>query len=390
MHRRPRRADPLTALVSTLGESDEGGDQTPLAITSAVVGAAVRHGIEGWVHRRARLDGVASTRLTHAAHAATARHLRAVADLALIDGALGRADVPYLVVKGPALVRLHGDDSALRSYIDVDILVPRTDVLAAVAGLEEAGFRLVDANWPLLARASVHELRIMSPAGGAVDLHWALGPGPVEGDLSPPFARLASRSRELKLPDVTCRTLGAADTVVHLCVHAAAAGGHRLLWLADIRAAVKDARSTLGPRADQALADCAADWHARPAVALMVGRSRRVLGGAAERPMHFARQPSGWRLWTTVVDRFSPPVRWDAGPSVSRLMAKSCRAGTMSSLSAAVGKCWAWWSTGREAPPTPDALLDPENPSSALYPVGGRDAALAFMADVSATHRGPG
>ena len=63
--------------------------------------------------------------------------VRTVAD---VERALGDAGVPTLVFKGPVLASLLYREGGLRSYGDVDILVPRRRFADAVLTLEAAGF----------------------------------------------------------------------------------------------------------------------------------------------------------------------------------------------------------------------------------------------------------
>ncbi len=62
-----------------------------------------------------------------AVHAALGRHQRALADLGCAHTALTSADVPFLVVKGPAVARWYAEPS-LRSYVDLDLVVAPADL----------------------------------------------------------------------------------------------------------------------------------------------------------------------------------------------------------------------------------------------------------------------
>jgi len=346
--------------------------------------AAELHGVEGWVRRAVDPD----PDLDRAVHAALARHLRALGDLRLAGGALARGGVPFLVVKGPALVATCYASPDLRSYVDLDLLVRPGDVGAAVRCLESAGCLLLDANWPLLTGAAVHELRLGTPAGGALDLHWSLGAGPVAGDASPSVVRLMARSVEIDCGGLRVGTLGAQDTLLHVAVHAAAAGGHRLIWLADLRGAL--ARALEGSTSGAVLA-VADEWQARPALALMLRRAERWLG--LETPPELRRlvRPGPWTALVAIADRLSPPPLVGTGTSISRLVARSCRESPRASLAAAAGKSWAWWHANRSGGRPPGDLLNPDDPGSALYPSGGPGGRQAFFDHVagSADGRGP-
>ena len=336
--------------------------------------AAELHGVEGWV-RRAHGPGVPA--LDRAVHAALARHQRALGDLAVAAAALDGAGIPFLVVKGPALVATCYPAADLRSYVDLDLVVRPADLGGAVEALEVAGCLLLDANWPLLTRMRVHELRLATPSGGGIDLHWSLGAGPIDADTSPPVERLLARAAGGTLAGRRVLTLGPADTVVHLMLHAAASGGHRLIWLVDVREALRVALAQVPAGEVTAAVE---EWGARPAAALMLTRLRRAL--RAELPLAVRRltRPGPWTVLVRVVDAASHPELSGTGGTASRLLARSVRGDTRSSVAAAGGKVRDWWRSDRAGPPTREDLLDYDDPGSAIFPLGGRAAAHAFFA----------
>lgn len=344
------------------------------------------HGVEGWVRRRALVTGVAVPGVDDAVRRAVARHLRALGDLQLVHACLTSEEVPFAVVKGPVLVeRLYGSPD-LRSYIDLDLLVRPRDVGAAVDALEAAGFLLLDANWPLLQRSGVHELRLLSPHGGAIDLHWSLGKGPGVLDPSPSVDTLLDRAATWRLGALSLQTLDWADTVVHLAVHAAASGGHRLLWCADLRAALTG--SPVG--AGESLATRAAEWRAGPQLHVMLARTRASLG--TDIPPELTPQlgvQRSWRVLTTVVDRAFPVERQADGRGLARLVARSTSTTSRASWEALAAKAFAAARAPQEEL-VPAWLLDPDEPRSALHAVGGPEGREAFFTTVAAEARAAG
>ncbi len=365
----------VTGLVSMLtagGRSDPTADDDDLAV------AAELHGVEGRIRA---LVGPGNRRLDLAVHAALGRHQRALSDLEVVADALDAAGVPFLVVKGPALVATLYAEPSLRSYVDLDVCVRPIDLGRAVHALEAAGCPLVDANWPLLSRVRVHELRVGGPSGGGIDLHWALGYGPTDQDTSPPMQTLLDRSTVIEIGGREVRTLGPADTVAHLIVHAATSGGHRLIWVGDIAAALDRLTE---PGGAGSLLDVVDEWQARPAAAVMLARVRRTTGRPLAPDVARLLRPGVWTGLVAVVDRWSPPELAGTGGSSSRLLARSARPTTGRSLAAAAAKTWAWWRGRGQEPLTRAELLDPTSPESALHPVGGAAAAEAFFAEVAA------
>jgi hypothetical protein len=355
-------------------------ERDPHGVPPDLEAAAALHGVEGWVRRRAQAAGIAVPGVEDAVRRAAARHMRALGDLRLAQQCLGSAGLPLVVVKGPALVeRLYGSPD-LRSYIDLDLLVRPSDLGAAVWALEAAGCVLLDANWPLLQQEGVHELRLLGPAGGAIDLHWSLGKGPGTVDVSPAVDTLLDRAVTWRLGDISLLTLDWADTVVHLAVHAAASGGHRLLWCADLRAALADRPAD----AALSLATRAGEWRAGPQLHVMLARTRASLGAdvPAELTGGLGLQRS-WRGLTTAVDRAFPVERQGGGRGLMRLVARSASTTSRASWGALAAKALSASRAPREDL-VPDWLLDPDEPRSALHAVGGREGREAFFAAVAA------
>ncbi|TPG18968.1 nucleotidyltransferase family protein [Pedococcus bigeumensis] len=385
----PRRLDRRTAawLVDAVAPGSRRGSWSPgQGVPEGLLTAAQIHGVEGWVRQRALTSGVVLDGVDVAVHAVLGRHQRALVDLGLAHGALTAAAVRFLVVKGPAVTRWYAEPS-LRSYVDLDVVVAPEDLGGALDALEGAGFTLLDANWPFLLDADVHELVLRTPSGGALDLHWSLGPSPMSIDRSPAFGVLHGRSVEFDAGPVAVRGLGDADAVVHLAVHAAASGGHRLVWLTDLRAAI----TATAPDA-AVLGRVADEWGARPALDLMLGRLRRVTGDARSQ----SYQDGSWHPWSLVdgaVTWVSPPERTATGGSLSRLVARSSRQTSAASL-AALG----WKSLSRTAGAltrsagsggdlSPAQRADPTSPTSARRPVGGAAGRSEFVRRVRERRR---
>lgn len=364
----------LVAQVVRTGELPGGAERRVAGEALAL--AAELHGVEGWVRRAV---GPGNPALDRAVQAALGRHQRALHDLALAAAALDPVGVPFLVVKGPALVASCYPSPDLRSYVDLDLVVAPSDLGRAVRALQARGFALVDLNWPMLMKARVHELRVAGPTGGALDLHWALADGRRAAQ-SPSVGVLLGRSQGVELAGTAVRTLGPQDTAVHLAVHAAGSGGHRLIWLADLRAALEAALRAGGPEALRQTVD---EWQARPAVALMLRRAQRALGLACPAELRGLVRPGAWRALTAAADLASPPELAGTGGSLSRLVARSCRSTPTSSLLAAAGKTLAWHRGGRRGPLTAAELLVPDDPRSSVFPDDGAQGAEGFFAAVA-------
>jgi hypothetical protein len=342
--------------------------------------AAVGHGVEGLLRERAHQLAIDVPGVDEAVHTAQARHQRALRDLAVASGALDAAGIDHLVVKGPAVARLYAVPS-LRSYVDLDLVVAPDRLRDAVDALETTGHRLLDANWPMLSSAGVHELAFQTPTGGALDLHWSLGPSPIQIDHSPRFSALWGRSAELQLNvgGLQARALGDADAVVHLAVHAAASGGNRLVWLADLRAALEALAPT--PISVRATAK---EWGAEPALDLMMARLARTL--RYEPAIHYLSPGltlTPWRLITRLTDQLSPVERSTSAGSAARVVARSARHTEAASLAALATKSARHFGGLVTRDRGLGDLHDPTDPRSARFPDGGAAARAAFFRQVA-------
>lgn len=351
----------------------------PPELPDLTTALALHHGVEGWVSHRARAAGTALPGIDEAVRGAVARHQRTVAELGFVDAALTAAAVPFAVVKGPALVSQFYRGPRWRSSVDLDLLVRPRHVDRALRALEAGGAVVLDANWPMLGPVGVHELVVQGPAGGAIDLHWSLGPRWGTASQSPSASTLLARARRITIDGVRTLTLDWGDTVVHLASHAAAAGGNRLLWCVDLRAALAVAPA----HAVELLVQRAAEWSAAPAVHLMLDRAGHSLGVVP--PAGLVRQldpRGGWSALVRGVEAAFPIARDAGGASLSRLVARSTRADAAASWRALAGR--AARGLGQRLGIGSGPLRGPEDPRSAFYPAGGPGARASFLAGLEA------
>jgi Uncharacterised nucleotidyltransferase len=149
-------------------------------------------------------------------------------------------DLPILFLKGAALAVLAFGDLGLRSSQDIDLLVTREALPAAVACLLQVGYRRFDPP-PEISDA---QLRVVMPlrkdlgfvheaTGLRIELHWRLFLNPHA------MADPSIMATSLVVPLVGTaglRTMGEEDLFAYLCMHGALHWWNRLKWLADINA----------------------------------------------------------------------------------------------------------------------------------------------------------
>ncbi len=394
-----------------------------------LVDAAAAHGVSGFVWRAVRAAGLGDrpdvSLLRGAVAVAAGRHLRSLAEVERVDAAL--RDMPWLLFKGPVLAEVVYGSPILRSPVDLDVLVPRASFEPAVRSLERAGCVVYERNWTLVRSAELGSLRLHTPTGALIDLHWdLLNDAAARAALTVSSADALARAREVSLGHVgRVRTLDPVDTVVHLALHAALAGAHRLVWLADVAAAYRH----LTPTDRATVRIRAAAWSVEPALALVLRRCGAVLGHAALTPAaedpgdsggpggparrggvagrgdrdgrHGSNGPTpksvdsqrvgsgmavgmGWRAVCAVADTLAPVSRWSEGPTLAAAVARSARADSRTSLRELRHHALTAIRSGR-ARHDPQALFDPTDPTSVAYPSGGPTERGAYLTDVSGT-----
>jgi Uncharacterised nucleotidyltransferase len=176
------------------------------------------------------------------------RHLRLTRRQAMIwelerdavYGQLSRAGVPTVLLKGAALRLTAYHDPAEREFVDIDVLVPKEAIAAAVAALEERGYTLEFPDQIELYLEHHHHLLLKHSRGFVVEVHWAL-----EHDASP-FkldAEAVRRSaRNVTTPDGTTVSVPSPEhMVLHLCHQNLENGFSHLRRLVDVDRVVASA-----------------------------------------------------------------------------------------------------------------------------------------------------
>jgi hypothetical protein len=227
---------------------DAGGLSTPQVLDERLAEIAVDQvAAAGALHRVTpavachieRLDGAPEEwgePLRWLRHAQLLRHLRARADLELIQSALDAAGIAWVTVKGPVSSDLNWPRPDLREYYDLDILVDRRRIADALRVLEAAGCDYIDRNWPLLRKTMRAEIALRAPSGTPLDLHWDIAvPVRLRREFRVDVAGMLARRRMVTVGN--CQQIWAldpVDVVFHLAFHAAQAGVSRLMWPADV------------------------------------------------------------------------------------------------------------------------------------------------------------
>lgn len=347
---------------------------------SGIAYEAERHGVPGYV---ARADGWAGGLLppeeaedvSAAGRTAVFAHLAALADLEQVAAAFARADVRWLIVKGPVLAEMLHGRPELRSYSDVDLLVDPARLDAALRALDDIDGDVLDRNWTLLLREMKGELHVEMPAGTMIDLHWDLFNARARrARHSVPFDRLHARSVETSVGRTKVRTLDPLDTLVYVALHTMASGADRLVWIKDLDLAASAAMpwaSDLPARIEE--------WGAELIVPAALSRVDAALG-RRERTLLTRGERVGDKAWMWLCRaawKASPVEQQNGEASLGRLIARSVRHDAASSMRALAHKSRM---LAKEGPKSYDERrLGAAHPGSVLYPGGGEAQRQAFL-----------
>ena len=302
-------------------------ETAPPAALQTLPESAAAHRVIGPVHEALAeaLPEDAARRLEAFYREECARHLLVTANLRRVQDLLDAAGIPFLIIKGPAVAALAYQRPRLRFYTDLDVVVPAGSFPAALAAFEASGAEVVDPNWPYHLEHVAGELRLST----GVDLHWhLLFFGELRQTTAIDMAAIFSRARAVPVSGTTVLTMDAADTLIHLCIHACLEGGSRLIWLKDIeRAVVND------PPAWADVLERAQRWRVNLFVGAMLLRSRAVLGTPVPDEVIETLLPRRlWRATLVALDRMFPVAQPRSHETPATLVAQGTHADVKGTL----------------------------------------------------------
>jgi len=244
---------------------------------------------------------------------------------------LEQAGIPFLALKGPALVSLLYRDPAERPMGDLDLLIRRGDLGRALEVLQGAGLRVPQGGERRFWESSYHHIAL--GMGGdlpsLVELHWDLE---LRERYPIPLERVWAEATTFQCADRPLRTLGRVDQFVFGAIHLARHfHAPRLVWLMDQRRMARQwtldwdeiARRAVEYRArtplwfvsryeERIFGDSALPAHVRPVLRPAQALLLKALEGA--RPLEPLRDvaPESRRIFATLLffDRLTDLVRF--------------------------------------------------------------------------------
>lgn len=259
----------------------------------AVIELARRHGVPLLLYHRLKPLRIAlpldvSGALRRASLRAAVRNLAMYRELGVILSRLRERGIPVIVLKGAQLAAAVYENIALRTMIDLDLLVKSDDLLRVEQELLALGCEPRDRN-RVIANDNHHFLYTWPQLRLVVEVHWTIlaAEYPCQIDI----AGLWARAQPAVLEGTPALTLSPEDLILHLCIHTAYHTGQmRLKMLCDIGEVIR----RYGAEMDwPAIGTRARQWGIVRAVYVLLRLAREWLEAAVPADWLAALRPEG-------------------------------------------------------------------------------------------------
>lgn len=175
-------------------------------------------------------------RLADASREIALANLRFDQTLQSLVGELEAASIPVIPFKGPTLARRAYGNSAYRQYVDLDLLVHRSDFYRAKALLQRKGYEpyreMDDEEEAEFVDSRLGYELVNGDTGTVVELHWGLFYDIYGFGFDPDG--LWRRHERISFAGQSIRALAPEDLMRYLCVHGTKHRFLQLKWLCDV------------------------------------------------------------------------------------------------------------------------------------------------------------
>ncbi len=162
----------------------------------------------------------------------------AVAELAELVDALAASGIRTLPFKGPVFGAQAYGDPSLRVFMDLDLLIAVQDITAALAILDQLGYRSEVADLPPRRLRDYHRYNGQDALFAAermpVEPHWAFAPRTLSMALDPAPLWAGAGSIDVNGRALPC--VAPEDAMLIACLHGGKEQWTRLSWIADVAA----------------------------------------------------------------------------------------------------------------------------------------------------------
>ena len=290
----------------------------------ALVALATEQRVRPRVYQRVKAAAIGPDRVRHALASANRQiglhNLRLQGELAAVAGFLRERDIPVAVLKGAHLIASVYAGVAQREMSDLDILVRREHLPAAVDAVKARGYQPYKTfSIDLDVALSNHLARFTKRDVGSIEIHWSITIPTDAHHVDP--AGLWVRAVPLRTAGADVWGLAREDLLLHVCAHTSYQHQFRigLRPFCDIAATIASDPARIDW---PALVERAKTWNWARGVHLSLTLAHELVG--AEVPGHVldALKPAGFDQ--TVLDAaathvFATPSAAPLEPGVARL-----------------------------------------------------------------------
>lgn len=219
----PATRDPLLERLFAVLAGRDDGREWSIDEWRGVLDVATAHAVQPLLAQRsvATAPAAIATELRRIQEETTHRNMRRLRDFATVATALQQSGVDVIALKGMHLVPLVYGNLASRGMIDLDLLIPATQLRAGGDVMRELGYeaarpyRVSDDAIPYYAH---HIPPFVKDDASSVELHWHLCPPRTQVAID--VAELWQRAVPARIAGVETKVLANEDLLLHLAVHA--------------------------------------------------------------------------------------------------------------------------------------------------------------------------
>ena len=164
-----------------------------------------------------------------------ARNLILTNELVQITQALDENGIQSIAYKGPALAVLAYGDTALRRFVDLDLMVRRENVQQAAEVLATRGYhaaKSLTSDQEALLLQTQHNLQFVSDSRVVVELHWQVSSHLFASSVT--AEELWNNLETVRVSGFPVKSFSTEDLLFSLCVHGSRHLWERLAWIADV------------------------------------------------------------------------------------------------------------------------------------------------------------
>ena len=184
----------------------------------------------------------------------SSRNMKLTRELLFIIDNFGAKGIPIMPFKGPVLAEQVYGDIALRSFVDLDLLIPEREYARSEELLKSLGYlndlKLTPAQNAAFLKSEHHHHFGNYKTGTSIELHWKISSSLFS--LQPELSGAWNRAGIATILGKKVPSLSPEDTLLILCEHGARHQWSQLSWVYDVAGMVETKKINLPRLIEQA------------------------------------------------------------------------------------------------------------------------------------------